>query len=66
MCSVGERGTRYCDPEEVCIRSFRWPKDTPLAILVFIHSSQNPWNFLDDKSTGNIFYHNIWSPVLSS
>ena len=30
------------------------------------HSPQNPRNFLSDKSNGNIFYHNIWSLVLSS
>lgn len=37
-----------------------------LLPLFLAHSFPNPWNFLSSVSNGNIFGHNVWSPILSS
>lgn len=48
-------------------------KDLNDQIYIFVfhpqflaHRSTNPQNFLSNKSNESIFYHNIWSVVLSS
>lgn len=37
-----------------------------LLSMILANSSQNPWNFLSDKSNGNISCYNIWCLALSS
>ena len=43
---------RLCDLREICVFDLR-----PWFLAL---SSPNPWNFLNDKSNGSIFYCNIW------
>lgn len=45
----------YCNLQEIPIWS---------SSLFLTHSSENPYNFLVDKSNGRIFCYNVWSFVL--